>query len=588
MRDVMKPNWIRPGLSLLSLVFLMSCAALTREGAGGEGTPIDGNLLKGILAPSEAPMTALVEGEPHLLWIDARGQIRYRGRGESRVLSEQSPPGSRISSPVLHADGSAIAACWRVKLTRPVEGVGKPGGKFILCRNSTDGGKTFGKTERLNVDGGAFPPRVAGNGQGDLYAVWNDERVSTRYDLYFNVSHDGGRTWKARDLRLDPGEPGETSSMDQVLAAEGSEVHVAWVEGLSDDSGVAVLFRSSVDRGETWGKPVAIHKQSGPVFGLQLLQGKRLLVYWFDYEGIHGAYSEDKGRTWKGAPPIAVGMEYVEIKAVQDPTGRVYLIYGETPENKKEDLFMVVSEDGIRFTPPVRLDTDAAHGTTSMLPEVAADGRGNVLVVWRDYREFRPMHYLNRSADGGKTWLKEDLRVTTEGLRMATNPRLLADPRGGFLLLWTGYTDLKQEQGSIYLARNIQGSRIPEDQRADRHIPRLRERVTKFWSDRLVADWGGNYDLMDPFLRDMMTREAYVGQQYKTIYHAFEIKDLKVDGNTAGATIRYTVEIPEIISMGKKYSVPKREEEIVEEWVWVDHDWYRPYKDMMGGGFLPR
>ncbi len=587
MRNVTKLNWIRSGSSILSLIFLMSCASLSREGAGGEGTLVDSNLWKGVLAPADAPMMALVQGEPHLLWVDARGQIRYRGRGESRVLSEESPPGSRISLPVLHADASAIAACWRVKLTRPVEGVGKPGGKFILCRSSTDGGKTFGKTERLNVDGGAFLPGVAGNGRGDLYAVWPDERVSTRYDLYFNVSHDAGRTWKARDIRLDPGEPGETSSVTPVLAAEGEEVRVAWVEGLSE-GGLAVLFRSSADRGETWGKPVVVHKQPGSVFGLQLLQGKRLLLYWFDHQGIHGAYSEDKGRSWKRIPPIAVGIEYVEIKVIQDPTGRVYLVYGEASDSKKEDLFVAVSEDGIRFAPPVRLDTDADHSTTSMLPEMAADGRGNVLAVWRDYREFRPVHYLNRSADGGKTLLKEFLRVTTEGVRMATNPRLLADPRGGFLLLWTGYADLKYEQGGIYLARNIQGGRIPEGQRAERQIPRLQERVTKFWGDRLVADWGGNFDLMDPFLRDMMTREAYVAQQYKTIYHAFEVKDLRVEGNTAWATIHYTVEVPEFVSFGKKYSVPKREEEITEEWVWVDQDWYRVYKDMMGGGFLLR
>jgi hypothetical protein len=573
----------------LSIALLSSCATLPREGERGEGALVDRNLSQGYLAPLDAPTRALVQGEPHLLWIDARGQIRYRGRGESRILSEESPLGSRISSPGLYADASGILACWRVKLTRPVEGVGKPGNKIILCRSSLDGGKTFGKTQRLNVGGGAFPPRVAGNGRGDLYGVWTDERVSTRYDLYFNVSHDGGRTWKAQDIRLDPGEPGESASGIPVLGAEGDEVRMAWVESWHGER--AILFRRSTDRGETWGETVVVRKsQEQPFFGLHLVQGKRVLLYWYDHEGIRGAYSEDKGRSWQPIPPIAVGQEYVEIAVAQDPTGRVYLVFGEAPENKKEDLFVAVSEDGIRFTPPVRLDTNAAFRATSTLPEIVADARGNALVVWWEYRNFRPMLYLNRSTDGGKTWLKEDLLVATEGVRTSMHPRLLVDPEGGVWLLWVGYGegDFTMEKGAIYLARNPLGSRIPEEQRADRQVARLRERVSQFWSDRLKSDWGGNYDLMDPFLRERMTREAYIGQQFKTIYHAFEIKDIKVEENSAQVTIRYTVEIPEIISFGRKWSAPKREEEITEEWIWVDGDWSRVYKDIMGGGLLQR
>lgn len=589
MGDVMKFGWVRTGWVILACVFLTACASLPREGERGEGALIDRNLFPGYLAPQDAPTMALAQGEPHLLWLDARGQIRYRARGESRVLSEESPPGSRISSPGLYADASGIAACWRVKLTRPVEGVGKPGNKLILCRSSLDGGKTFGKTQRLNVGGGALLPRLAGNGRGDLYAVWTDERVSTRYDLYFNVSHDGGRTWKAADLRLDPGPPGETASGIPVLDAEGDEVRVAWVESGPEER--AILFRRSTDRGETWGETVVVRKsREQPFFGLHLVRGKRLLLYWHDHEGIRGAYSEDKGRSWQPVPPIAVGLEYAEIKVARDPAGRVYLVYGEAPESKKEDLFVAVSEDGIRFAPPVRLDTNAAFRATSMLPEVAANARGGVLAVWQDLRNIRPTLYLNRSTDGGKTWLKEDLLIASEGVRTSMHPLVLADPEGGFWLLWTGYGegDFQMEKGAIYLARNVQGSRIPEEQRADRQVARLRERVAKFWSDRLVSDWGGNYDLMDPFLRERMTREAYISQQFKTIYHAFEIKDLKIEENTAHVAIRYTAEVPEIISMGRKFSAPKREEEITEEWIWVDGDWYRVYKDIMGGGFLQR
>lgn len=539
-----------------------------------------------------APKIAMFQGHPVWAHYNAQDHLVFQTLGEKeQVISQDSPPGAALSYLKLHTDASGVYVFWRPKLRRAVDGVGRPGDKVIYMRASQDG-KTFGPTLRLNQQGGAFGPTVAGNGRGDLYAVWEDERDGGRnYDIYLNASHDAGRSWAPTDTRLDPGPAGGNISLEPTLAVENDKVFVAWMEG---GPPARLMARVSLDGARSWGKPVEVAPDKIGPSGLHLVKlpaerGGRLVIYWFNQQEFWGAYSEDDGSSWKKFNPLPGVTDVAELKVTQDPTGRVLLVAGLLPDQKKEDLIFAVSDDGVRFATPARLDSDAAHASTSTAPEIAADDKGRILVAWHDRRAFRDQVYFNYSLDGGKTWLAQDLSLAGPGVKYMQHPRLTSDGQGGFRAVAVGYDSDKYGQAKSYLYRIVPGEPWPVAAGKPADQERLRERVAKFWGDRTRVDWGGNYDLMDPFYRAGASRDYYVVNQFKTVYHGFEIKDVKLTGNSALATIKYSMEIPEVfLQSGQKVRVPKREEEITEEWIWIDEDWYRVFKDVAGQSFVPR
>lgn len=574
---------------LLPTLLLAACAGLPPSNAViNPDLPGDGPV-----PLINVPKIALFQGRPVWAHYNARNQIVFQALGDKAetIIGHDSPPGSALSYLQLHTDSRGVYVFWRPKLRRAVDGVGRPGDKVIYMSASHDG-KTFGPAVRLNQQGGAFEPIVAGNGRGDVYAVWVDERNGGgNYDIYFNASHDAGRTWAAADTRLDPGRPGDNPSYDPRLAVENDKVFVAWTEAGQTKR---LMVRLSTDRARTWKPPVEIARSDLGPTGLQLVKlpaerGGRLVLYWFNQQEFWGAYSEDDGGSWKTFNPLPGVTDVAELKVTQDPSGRVLLVAGLLPEQKKEDLVFAASDDGVNFTPPARLDIDDAHAGTSTAPEIATDGKGRILVAWHDRRAFRDQVFFNYSQDGGKTWLARDLALAGPEVKHMEFPRFVADGEGGFRLVAVGYDTDKRGQPKSHLYRIVPGEPWPVPHAKPADPERLRERVAKFWGDRGRSDWGGNYDLMDPFFRIITTREYYIANQFKTIYHGFELKDIKLVSNSALVTIKYSLEIPEVyLQSGQRVSVPKRDEEITEEWIWMDNDWYRVFKDVMGQSFVPR
>jgi hypothetical protein len=569
------------------LLSITACAPVledAREGRETARSEVVGDVAGGLISPVNMPVIGVFKGEPFILRYNAKGELVYKRSGEEQVVSDESPLKSNLSHIVSHTDENGIYVLWRPKLVADVAGVGQAGDKLIYFRASYDG-RRFGKTLRLNNAGGAFQPKVAGNGRGSLYVVWVDERNGAgKYDLYMNVSHDSGRTWKEKDIRVDIGEAASSVSLDPSIVAEGNSVWLSWNEVM--DGSPNLYLRRSEDRGETWGQPVLISKEVESPTGITLIKkGNSLLLYWFNFKEVRLAHSEDGGFSWEKLKLEGIDAP-AELKVLS--TGdKVYLIIGVLPDGGKEDLFLAVSDDGINFRKPKRLDTNTPYRFTSTGPDGAVDDAGNILVAWHDFRNFRSNIYFNFSGDKGQTWLKSDQRLSgAEGVRHFYYPRVAADGKGGFYILWVGYSDERFERARLYLSRvNPKDGFNYTEKRPDEG--RLRERVSMFWKDRMAANWGGNYDLLDPYTRDKYSREFYVASQFRTIYHGFEIKDIKITEGLASVTIKYTVEVPEFVSpSGKKLKVPKRDEEITEDWIWIDGDWFRVFKDIRGGAFV--
>ncbi len=572
-------------MGVAGLVVCAGCAAL---GPRPAEVLFRGDSPPGTLAYLDAPRVASFGGEPQLLRLNSRRELVFRKGilpGEERVVSEESPRPAQISLTVLHTDAQGVYLFWRPKLIRSVEGVGRPGDKFVYFRASHDGGKTFGKTHRLNQAGGAFLPRVASNGLGDLYAAWVDERHGTRYDLYLNVSHDAGRTWKGEDLKLDPGPPGSTRSVDPSLAAEGHHVWAAWLEA---EDGFTLYVRSSRDRGADWEAPVVVDRLSSQPTNPTLLRAKgQLLLYWYDEEGIRGKVSRDEGRTWERIPPLPGSEGAEELAVTADASGTVQVVYAAKPgDHEKADLFYTRAEDGTRFSPPLRLDTDTPHLATSTLPAIAVSPRGKVLVAWQDFRHFRPAIYANLSDDGGRSWRKADFSLEERpGAGFSFFPSVAASGDGRFAVAWVSYREGRLQEGeAVFRVVDPDQLVTPAIEKPD--PARLAERVAAYWNARIAGEWGECYQFMDPFFREKNTREAYAVTQGEVKYYAYRVQETRVTDRVASVRVFFTHEVPKLELLGQVYRVPKREDETLQEWIWIEGDWYLVFKDVAGQSFF--
>jgi len=217
-------------------------------------------------------------------------------------------------------------------------------------------------------------PRIVAGGGDLLYVVWYDRRNGFT-DVYFSRSLDGGAEWSASEKRLDTDPPGAASSNVPQIAADGDRVYVAWEDtrsGLSE-----VRFNRSVDAGATW-----------------LAADVRLDAATPDGSSFRVDVAASGGRVW---------------------------VVWQDDQAGEEDIYLNLSEDaGTTWLPaPLRLDTDLAGSGASTLPQIVSVG-DVVLVVWQDTRDGAADIRLNRSADGGRTWLAADVRLDTD---VAGTPR---------------------------------------------------------------------------------------------------------------------------------------------------------------------
>jgi L-2-hydroxyglutarate oxidase LhgO len=87
-------------------------------------------------------------------------------------------------------------------------------------------------------------------------------------------------------------------------------------------------------------------------------------------------------------------------------------------------------------------------------------------------------------------------------------------------------------------------------------------------------------------MRSTTKKATYIASQGLVNYFEYKIVGFeKTTDQQAKVTVKFTSEVPEMEINGKTYSVPKKETEIVQDWIWVDGSWYMLFKDLMGNNF---
>lgn len=201
---------------------------------------------------SVAPALALgPQGQVHVLYYDHVDDVRdYQGR-----------------------EGSAWSGNWS-----------------LVSATSNDGGRTFGRgtlvddrlvpPERVMLIFTMPPPALAADERGRLFAAWDDARNGDR-DVFLKRSPDGGRTW-GRSARLndDPAEDGSHQYMPRVAVSSSGRVDAIFYDRRNNmqNRGNDVYLTFSTDGGRTFSPNVRVTRQDsdsriGPRYGVPSASG---------------------------------------------------------------------------------------------------------------------------------------------------------------------------------------------------------------------------------------------------------------------------------------------------------------------------
>ena len=273
----------------------------------------------------------------------------------------------RIPSVVVAPKGTVLAFCEGRKAGR-----GDAGNIDLVLKRSTDGGKTWGKTQ----------------------VVW-DDAANTCGNPCPVIDAKTGTIWLLMTHNL------------------GTDTEAMIVSGKAK-AGRTVWVTSSTDEGATWAKPVEITKAvkkpewtwyaTGPGVGIQLKSGRLLIPCDSKSDGgkvreSHVITSDDGGKTWKLGG--VVGPDCNECQAVELADGSVMLNM-RTYRRDNRRLVAVSTDGGETFTKPVAdaaLVEPVCQASILRLP-----GEKGGILFSNPASTRREKMTVRLSRDEGKTW----------------------------------------------------------------------------------------------------------------------------------------------------------------------------------------
>jgi hypothetical protein len=294
----------------------------------------------------------------------------------------------------------------------------------IRFSRSTDGGATWSANDvRLDTDAtpgqfASLSPRICCIGPY-VYVAWRDWRNSVLNlgDIYFQRSTDNGATWLANDVRIDTAAANVGDAQNPEILCLGTNVYITWVEARTTGA-TDIYFSRSTDNGATW-LPTDVRLDTT----------------------VLGTSSTSQQMACRGTNVYVVWSD-----------GR-----NDAVNDIKKDIFLNRSTDSATWlAADVRLDTDTAGAAVSQLPRIACSG-SNVCVIWGDGRNGTIDVYLNRSADNGATWLVADQRLNTgpAGVRYAINSRIAMDGSTAVVTWTEDRTTVNKHD--VYINRSVNG-----------------------------------------------------------------------------------------------------------------------------------
>ena len=322
-----------------------------------------------------------------------------------------------------------------------VTGRGFGDGSAILYARSTDGGSTWSKPVVLRQDlnntvlNDKESVTADPNDQHYVYAVWDrlesppsgghanpiaaEHAIGYRGPTWFARSKDGGVTWEAARIILDPGTLNQTIGNQIVVTPDGTLVNsFDLIYGAKNKGGLRgtnIAVQRSTDKGQTWSKAIVVAPQQ--------------------VASVTTPGDGQDVRTGDVIPDIAVD------RSGAQRDGNLYVVWQDgrfKAGGSAAVAFARSTDGGLTWSAPVRVDD--AGAAQAFTPSVDVDASGRIAVTWYDFRNdtsstgsARTDFWVRYSSDGGTTWTDSE-RVTRDSFDMLAAP----NARGFFLGDYTG------------------------------------------------------------------------------------------------------------------------------------------------------
>jgi len=243
------------------------------------------------------------------------------------------------------------------------------------------------------------------------------------------------------------------NSLDPLLRAEGSNVHVFWYDNTPGNN--EIFYKRSTNSTYTWEAPKRLTFTSGGSQNHSVCHDTDdLYLVWEDNTSGHFELyfksSSNAGVNW--SPPKRLTYNAQNSKRpmmIRDSTGNLHLVWHQPDIPNGEIYYKKSTNSGSTWTSPTRLTWNAG---SSWLPAIAVSLTGTLHVVWEDDVSGNKEIYHKKSIDNGSTWTNP-LRLTwTSGETIS--PAVTVDGSGMVLVFWSDNSSGNYE---IFLKRSIDG-----------------------------------------------------------------------------------------------------------------------------------
>ena len=428
------------------------------------------------------------------------------------------------------------------------------------------------------------------------YLLWvgekGDQEKKERYHLYFRSVEDNGKT---------------LSPIERVLPG----YYPAWIVGKElipvfswafFEDKLSIAMRVFDRAKKTFGAPIKV-ADAPPIspFFQAFESAGRWFVLWVGHYGdnkeqlLEGIYSEDKGQNWKRFSFEKLrGLDFSRLEATADGKGHIVIAASGAwhlqDSKAKNDVYLIRSADnGATWSEPLQPRSTELQIFEARDPSVVFGAKpGAAMLIWEDWRNFRPNIYVQFSTDHGATWgaamSLDRLPAMRLGLDFTNRTALAVGDR--YQVIAKRYKDDQLQQVDMvryeFKADELQQQAADAAKQRDPERgseARLRERVQSFWQASETQDLSTSYALQDPFYRAQIGYEAYKTGRGMIKYESHEILDVTRQGNLAKVRVKFTASVPEVTLKGKPYSQPSKTMEHDEIWLFVDGDWFREFYD---------
>jgi hypothetical protein len=288
--------------------------------------------------------------------------------------------------------------------------------------------------------------RIASDGAGHLYVVWEEIKTLLDHRIYLARPLDQGETWATQPLlpaRVMLSNPDESDYLlayrPQVQAMPDGRVYVIWEQdeyrpdGRDQPGGIRkpdrlIYLNRSLDYGQTWlFEPIRLNE-----VGQRPIQSLN--------------------------PRLSAGRD-----------GHVYVTWIEEEGPRRGRLLFARVADSrlTRSAPVVRLDLTSPFTGWHAYPEIRSDGAGHVWVIWQVLAP-SPKGWqllMNRSEDHGESWRKQATVLTGPAQRGGSfrGVSFLSDMQGRLYVAWDGgsessaeiYFNRSTDFGATWLSREV-------------------------------------------------------------------------------------------------------------------------------------